>query len=288
MAIVNPAAGGGRAAKLADSLLPKFGELDVRRTVGPGHATVLVREAHARGVDRFLSLGGDGTLHEVVNGLTGEGPRATVGICPVGTGNSFGRDIGVLNPEDALSAWTSGGRQGCDLLRLTHADGELHAINLVGLGFAAVAGDLMNRRFKRLGVAGYIAAVLVEVSRLNAPVMRYRIGDEAYEEAVLMLSICNSRYTGGDMCMAPAALIDDGMLDVIRLGPMSRPRFLSAFPKIFKGTHVDLPEVRTHAVRRIELDLDQAVPVMIDGEVIVMKLEAVEVVPDALEVACLN
>ena len=286
MALVNPTAGGGRAGRLADALLPRFGDLDVRRTTGPGHATALVAEARKRGVNRFLAVGGDGTLHEVVTGaLSVPGPRPTLGLCPVGTGNSFGRDVPVRDVADAVAAWRGGHTRTCDVLRLEHDGDPLYAINLVGLGFSATAGSLMNRRFKALGVAGYIAAVLVEVARLKAPVIPFTVDGSPNELATTMLSLCNSRYTGGAMCMAPDARIDDGRLDVMHLGALSRGRFVTAFPKIFAGTHPSMPEVQMRTATRVELDGSQ-VEVMVDGEVIPLALQAVEVVPGAVEVAC--
>lgn len=288
MALVNPAAGGGYAGRHASAVLQRFGELDVRTTVGPGHATALVREARSRGVHRFLSVGGDGTLHEVVSGaVQPDGPKPVLGICPLGTGNSFGRDIDVRELDSAVAAWKGDHRRTVDVLHLEHAGEEtLYAINLVGLGFSAAAGSLTNRRFKALGAAGYIAAVAVELARLKAPGLRFSLDGVAHDGPAVMLSICNSRYTGGDMLMAPAARIDDGRLDVIRLGPLSRARFIQAFPKIFAGTHPTMPEVLEAQGSRVELDLDGPAEVMIDGEVRRMLLRAVQVVPGAVEVLC--
>ncbi len=294
MVLVNPAAGGGRAGRQADALLSRVDrELDVRRTVGPGHATALVKAARERGVTQFLSVGGDGTLYEVVNGAmqTGSGtPR--LAILPLGTGNSFGRDIGVTTVEAAIDALNSGHSRPCDAVELVAEEGTFWSINLVGLGFSALAGDLMNRRFKRLGAAGYILAVLIELSRLHAPAVRYRTaqpdqdpGDWTAEDLV-MLSLCNSQFTGGAMQMAPDAAIDDGLLDLIALHPMSRTRFLGAFPRIFRGTHPSLDEITVSRAARVELDLPGPVDVMIDGEVEKLTLQSVTVKRHALEVLC--
>lgn len=284
--LLNPTAGGGRAGREAGRWLEGL-DVDVRRTVGPDHATALVREGRNAGEHVFLAVGGDGTLFEVVNGAlsVGEG-RPTVGILPLGTGNSFGRDIGILGPEDARKALQAGTTRTVDVLRLVHDEGELFSINLTGIGFSADAGALTNRRFKRFGALGYVFAVLIELARLKAPVVRYRLDDGDWvEEPLVMLSLCNSQYTGGSMQMAPGARIDDGSLDVVRLGPMSRPAFLRAFPKIFQGTHTTtLPNASQQTARVVELDLPGPVDVMIDGEVRRLQLQRVEVVPAALDV----
>lgn len=289
LVVVNPAAGGGRAGRDAERWLAGVpGELDVRRTVGPGHATALVKAARERGVDRFVSVGGDGTLFEVVNGAlaAGEG-TPTVGVLPLGTGNSFGRDVGMTSAETAARALSGTHTRRVDAVKLVHADGELWSINLVGIGFTALAGELTNRRFKRLGALGYVCAVLIELARLKSPSVRYRLDDGPWlEEPLIMLSMCNSQFTGGAMRMAPDAAIDDGELDVIALGPMTRPRFLTAFPMIFRGTHVNLPEVAASRAQKVTLDLPGPVDVMIDGEVERLALTHLEVVPGALEVVC--
>jgi YegS/Rv2252/BmrU family lipid kinase len=293
MVLVNPAAGGGRAGKEAEAVLkrvPGSDAFDVRHTVGPGHATALVKAARERGVGRFLSVGGDGTLYEVVNGAlsAGSGPP-TVAILPLGTGNSFGRDIGVTSVDKAVRALSNGETRPCDAVQLVSEEDTRWSINLVGLGFSAFAGDLMNRRFKRLGAAGYILAVLIELARLRAPPVRYRMDDGDWRtEDLIMLSLCNSQYTGGAMQMAPDAVIDDGQLDVIALHPMSRARFLGAFPRIFRGTHPELPEITAERATRVELDVPGPIDVMIDGEVAKLTLQSVSVHRHALEVLCLT
>ncbi len=286
--IVNPAAGGGRAGRLAARWLEGL-DVDLRTTVGPGHATALVQAGREAGESTFVAVGGDGTLFEVVNGaLTAGHGRPTVGLLPLGTGNSFGRDVGIEGPEEGRRALVEGGRREVDVLEVDTDRGTLYSLNLTSLGFTAAAGALTNRRFKRLGALGYVAAVLVELARLRAPVLRYRLDDGPWrEEPLILLALCNSQYTGGAMQMAPGAQIDDGRLDVVRLGPMSRRRFLTSFPMIFRGTHVEgLPEVTLERCRCVELDLPGPVDVMLDGEVRRLKLERIRVLPRALEVLC--
>lgn len=285
--LLNPTAGGGRAGREAPRWLEGL-DADVRTTLGPEHATALVRAGRETGESVFVAVGGDGTLFEVVNGALSAGDgRPTVGILPLGTGNSFGRDIGVNGPDDARRALLAGSTRTIDAVRITHDDGELWSVNLVGLGFSAAAGSLTNRRFKRFGVLGYVMAVLVELGRLSAPMVRYRLdGGDWVDEPLVMLSLCNSQFTGGAMQMAPGAQIDDGLLDVVRLGPMSRAGFLTAFPRIFKGTHPELEAVTQQQAQRVDFELPGPVDVMIDGEIRTLRLRSVEVVPAALEVLC--
>ena len=293
MAIVHGAAGGGSCARLASDALARPGEEGVRveaqYTRGAGHAPELAREAWRAGWRRFLAVGGDGTGFEVVNGLLGDaenGERPALGLLPLGTGNSFLRDFEVTNAEEASArlvyALHHGGRP-IDAVRATHAEGSLHYINLLGLGFTAAAGELTNRRFKRLGDAGYVAAVLACVARLEHPVDPIALdAGEADDRPAVLLSFNNSQYTGGKMRLAPSADPADGKLDVIRV-ELGRGALLRTFPRIFKGTHVKHPQVEETRAAHVRFLEPRRQPVMIDGEILELALESLDVRPGALE-----
>lgn len=174
LAIVNPAAGGGRCGHLAKGALDKLRaanvEVEVVETKGSSQAAALARAAYARGRRHFIAVGGDGTACEIVNGLFPEaagGERATLGFLPLGTGNSFLRDFTTRGVEHSASAIITGQRRACDVLRLHHAAGDLYFINLLSMGFAADAAVVANRRFKPLGQFGYILAVMLCLARLR-------------------------------------------------------------------------------------------------------------------------
>jgi YegS/Rv2252/BmrU family lipid kinase len=286
--IVNGASGGGRgSARLAPHLdrLRDAGELDIRPTNGPGHATALAREAAASGSSAVVAAGGDGTLFEVVNGLLpkdGAGPA--LGIVPVGTGNSFVRDVGLDDPTAAVEAIVGGRTRPVDVMLLEDDDRVLYAINLVSLGFSATVGSLVNRRLKPLGVPGYALAVFATLASLRPMSLGFMLDDGPAEQRdVTLIAFCNSRYTGGNMMMAPAADPTDGRLDVVTIAPISRMRLLRAFPRIFRGTHVGLPEVRTDRVRRVAFAPMGMVDVIADGEVLGLELRSLEIVPGAIE-----
>lgn len=295
-AIVNPAAGGGRAGKRAPSALSRLREaglaLDAHYTEGPHDATEIARDAFARGRRHFLCIGGDGTTHEALNGVLSQhltGPateRATFALLPLGTGNSFLRDFGITNAVEAERRITRGRARPVDALAIHHRDGVLHAFNLLGLGFAARAGALTNRKYKPLGTAGYIAAVLQSTLELATYVYPFSTDRAPRDEReTLLLSFSNSRSTGGGMQMAPRAEVDDGELDVIRIGDMSRLEFLQQFPNIFRGTHVRHPHVEQSRARSVTFDLGGAVvDCMIDGEIIPLALERIEIEPHAFDV----
>jgi diacylglycerol kinase family enzyme len=293
--LLNPGAGGKRAGRRFPAwearLRARGVELEVVSTQAPGHAVELARAARAAGRRRFLAVGGDGTTFEVVDGLLGGprgaegGPRPVLASLPLGSGNSFLRDFGLLTPEAAVEAIARGASRPVDAVRAEHAGGALHFLNLLSVGFSARAGALMNRRFKALGRRGYDLAVLLCAARMRHHAFRLRSDAGAWDERpCTLLAFCNSRYTGGSMRMAPAADPADGRLDVIRIGPLSGARLVGSFPRIFRGAHVDMPETEVGQVRRVEFDLAGPVDCMIDGEVLELELRALEIVPAALEV----
>ena len=291
LAIVNPAAGGGRCGKRADEGLERLRRaglsIDVQRTSRVGDASEIARRGWEDGFRRFLSVGGDGTSFEIVNGLfpRANDERPTLGMLPLGTGNSFLRDFGITGAKDALRALEAGRTRTIDVVRATHADGALHYINLLSVGFSAEAGELTNRRFKALGPAGYIAAVLITASRLHYPIFSVKVDGHALDSRpCVLLSFSNSRYTAGTMMMAPHADATDGALDVIRIGVMGKLSFMKSFPSIFQGKHVLRPEVEETRAKHVELELDGPVDVMVDGEVEHLWLERLDVLPSALEV----
>jgi diacylglycerol kinase (ATP) len=290
-AILNPNAGGGAAGRRFPKIRPKlvntFPDLEVATTTGPGHATELARQAWANGARTVLVIGGDGTAFEVLNGLFPiEGPdRPTLGYLPLGTGNSFVRDFDVFNAAGALRALERGTRRPVDVVRITHDGGSLYYVNLCSLGFSASAGELTNRRFKRLGAAGYIAAVLVTLARLEHPTFPIRLDEGEWDRRpTALLSFSNSGFTAGSMNMAPGADPSDGHVDVIRVGPLGRGRFLATFPKIFAGTHTQSPSIEHHLATRVDLDLDGPVDCMIDGEIIRIRPSRIDVLHHALDV----
>lgn len=293
LAVINPAAGGGRCGRLAGAAIEKLRAagiaIEVAETSSAGDATRLVRAAYARGQRQFLAVGGDGTAFEIVNGLFPEatrGERATLGFLPLGTGNSFLRDFTERGAAHAMEAILAGRKQSCDVLRLEHATGEIYFINLLSIGFTADVTAAANRRFKRLGELGYILGVLVCLAQLRRRAFPLRVEDETVfdRRRCLFLTFNNSKFTGGKMMIAPRASTNSGLIEYVRWGPIGRLGLLRNFPKLFDGTHIAHPLASRNAVRRVEFALEAPVDVMIDGEVLTLDCRKIEVLPSALDV----
>jgi diacylglycerol kinase (ATP) len=293
LAVINPAAGGGRCGKRCPAALERLRAagitVDTVETSAPGQAIELVRTAWAEGRRRFIAVGGDGTGYEVVNGLfpaaAESSERPVLGFLPLGTGNSFLRDFTEAGAEHTIEALAKGERRSCDVIRLVHAEGVLYYINLLSIGFVADVNGLRARRFKRWGEFGYVLAVITAVAGLRARGYPMRVdGGELDEGAQVFASFNNSKFTGGKMMMAPHADTADGKIAVVRVGEMGRLSLLATFPKIFKGTHVEHPAVTTCQAARVELQLAEAIDVMVDGEALQVVPQVLDVLPGALEV----
>jgi diacylglycerol kinase (ATP) len=292
-AIVNPAAGGGRSAKLAGPALAGLREkglkIDVVASTGPGHAIELAREAYEQGYRRFVAVGGDGTAHEILNGVYERArgnERIALGFLPLGTGNSFLRDFAKDGAGASLEALIADRKRAVDLIRLTHAKGEVYSFNLLSLGFTADVGSLTNRYFKPFGYLGYLLGVFVRVVQLRRRAFRLRCDDdkEWNESRCLFLSFSNSKFTGGTMLIAPQADPTDGLIEFVRWGPIGRIGLLRMLPKLYDGTHIEHPLASRRAVRHIEFGVQVPVDVLIDGEIAALECLSLDIIPAAVDI----
>jgi diacylglycerol kinase family enzyme len=294
LAVVNPAAGGGRCGKLAPDALDELRaaglKLEVAELERPGHGRELAQEAERRGVRKFLAVGGDGTAFEILNGLfprAADAPRASLAFLPLGSGNSFLRDFSRDGLAYARQALREGRERPCDVLRLVHRGGALHFINLLTFGFASDAAVLRDRKFKGWGKLGYWLAVLVCLARLERRPFPLRADqDKEFDRRrCLFLSFSNTKFTGGNMMIAPDADPFDGLIEYVRWGPVGRLRLVANLPGLYSGAHIRQPQAERRGVGAVQFDLDAPVEVMIDGEVTTLHPERLDVLPGALLVA---
>jgi diacylglycerol kinase (ATP) len=292
-AIVNPAAGGGRSAKLAGPALARLRQnnlqVDSVASTCPGHAVELAREAYDQGYRQFLAVGGDGTTHEILNGVFAgrkSVERVTLGFLPLGTGNSFLRDFSNNGAEASAQAILENRKRVIDLIRLKHATGEVFSFNLLSVGFTADVAALTNRAFKAFGPLGYLLGVFVRVVQLHRRSFALRCDEDQEwdERCSLFLSFNNSKYTGGTMLIAPQADPADGLIEFVRWGPIGRLGLLRNLPRLYDGSHVHHPLASRRAVRHVEFNVAEPVDIMIDGEVARLECRSLDVIPSALDV----
>jgi diacylglycerol kinase (ATP) len=297
LAIVNPAAGGGRNRRLLGPALARLQaggiEVKVAETRAPGQATEIARAAYGRGVRNFIAVGGDGTSYEIVNGLYPQalgGERPTLGFLPLGTGNSFLRDFSHEGVEYGIESLLAHRSRACDVMRLRHRSGVIYYINLLSMGFSADVATLRARRFSSWGELGYQASIFLTLARFRRRAFPVRADGMADfdNRPCLFLTFNNTKYTGGTMMIAPQAEIDDGLVEYVRWGPIGRLGLIRNLPGLYDGSHIKHPLAERKASRRIEFNLEAPVDVMVDGEVLTLHCEELDVLPRALNVVVLS
>jgi diacylglycerol kinase family enzyme len=171
-------------------------------------------------------------------------------------------------------------------MRLRHRTGVIHFINLLSMGFSADVATLRARRFSAWGEIGYQAAIFLTLARFNRRPFPVRFdGAEGFDERrCLFLTFNNSKFTGGTMMIAPQAEINDGLVEYVRWGPIGRLGLIRNLPSLYDGTHVEHPLAERRGSQRIEFKLDAPVDVMVDGEVLTLHCEEIDVLPGALNV----
>ena len=292
LAVVNPAAGGGRCRKLVGPALDRLRaggiNLEVVETGAPGQATALVRDAYARGYRKFIAVGGDGTSYEVVNGLFPSEAgsrqrwhffpweRAIHSYATSATAVSSSRSKRCL-PRRSIP---------CDVLRLTHQAGVLHYINLLSMGFSADVATLRARRFSGWGEVGYQSSIFISLARFRRRPFPLRVDGDAKidRRPCLFLTFSNSKFTGGTMMIAPKAEVNDGLIEFVRWGPIGRLGLIRNLPTLYDGTHINHPLAERRPAKRIDFDLEAPVDVMVDGEVFTLHCQSLDVLPSALNV----
>lgn len=309
---MNPAAGGGKSRTLLGPALERLHsagiEVKVALTRAPGDATKMAHDAYQRGVRNFIAVGGDGTSYEIVNGLYPQAASAeppTLGFLPLGTGNSFLRDFSERGVEHAIESLIAQRRHPCDVLRLRHRSGVIHYINLLSMGFSADVATLRARSFSAWGEFGYFVSIFLTLARFRRRPFPVRVLGETKgetkdeqsqpgqtqnaqaqfdERPCLFLTFSNSKFTGGTMMIAPRADINDGLIEYVRWGPIGRLGLIHNLPGLYDGTHIQHRLAECKSVRCVEFNLDAPVDVMVDGEVLSLHCEQLDVLPGALNV----
>ncbi len=295
--LVNPNADMGRAWRTVADLRPlveEFGGADWAGTVYPTHAVTLTRQAAEEGYQLVIAAGGDGTVHEVINGLM-QVPaeiRPRLGIVPLGSGNDFVHSVGIpLNPADALKRVFTGRPKRFDLGKFDIGHGQLEYFdNTFGIGFDATVTIRSHRLTWVRGFMMYLVAVLQTVT-LNheAPLMHIETDRGNWEEETIMFVVCNGPREGGGFSVAPAAVQDDGVLNYASVCHVSRLMMLRLIPEVMKGTHGRFKQVRMGQLHKLKLHSEKPVTVHADGEVISgfgmdVRDISVEIVPGAVEI----
>jgi len=282
--IVNPAAGRGKAALVWRHLQQQYGMLladcPVSFTEYPGHARDLATAAAAAGFEQIVSVGGDGTVHEIINGIAGQTVR--LALVPAGTGNDLARTLSIpAQPADALSLLASGRTRRLDLGRVN----GVYFVNVAGVGFdAEVVSDVNNRRRLVGGSAAYILSVLRMLLRYRPVAADITVDGVTHPAKIYIAAVANGQYYGGGMRIAPQAVPDDGSFEICVVRELSKFGFLQAFPSVFKGEHSRHPAVSFFRGSEVQISSRTPLCVQADGEVVGRTPVTFTLLPQALTI----
>ena len=306
--IVNPRAGGGRTgslfAKMADPIERSLGSFDAAFTERGRHAVEIAREAALEGRETVIAVGGDGSIHEVVAGLMAaraQGAKGTrLGIIGQGTGGDFRKTLGLEHRLDKYCAAIAAGKtRAVDVGRFSYLSHEEESsssyfINILSIGMGGLVDRYVADGSRALGgTIAYFSASLrglihSEIGVLNCTIHE---GGRTHEEEIhsRLLAICNGRYFGSGMFIAPMAKLDDGFFEVVSLGAASRLSFALNSSKIYTGAHLNNPETKHFRCDKITIELAnprvrEKYLLDVDGEALGKLPLEVELLPGALEI----
>jgi YegS/Rv2252/BmrU family lipid kinase len=295
--ILNPMADMGNAWRVARdlrSITEEHGGVDWSGTVYPGHAIELAKQAGEQGYDMVIAMGGDGTVHEVVNGLMTitEERRPVLGVVPVGSGNDFAHGIHASkNPAQALLCAIEGEAARVDLCLMTDEHGRAEYFdNTLGIGFGAVVTIRSHRIPLIRGFLMYLTSVIQTIVLDHNPIhMQIETDQEKWEQKVIYLVLCNGPREGGGFLIAPEAKIDDGILHYAMITEVSRAMMFRIVPEVMKGTHGRFKQVRMGTCRRFSLKANRPLYIHADGEIFSgpgtdLRQVSFEILPNALRV----
>jgi YegS/Rv2252/BmrU family lipid kinase len=289
---VNPAAGRGRARHRAKRIRRLLAESDVAveeiHSNSVGDLEYKVFATASAGADRIIVAGGDGSVHEAVNGILRSGSKTALGVIPVGTGNDFAKACSIpLNWEDATRLLAD--RIDSDMpLRYIDAGrmNDRYFANGAGIGFDAKINQIARSNRLPIGDLVYLIAVFQGVwDGVITPGIQMRYDAAEYSGSVTLVEICNGASVGGMFQIAPMAINDDGLLDLVFVQPVGRLRIFALLPRLMQGTHISAPEVSCATVSSVRLVAEDRVPSHLDGEVQPLQTEFdIEILKRALAI----
>ncbi|HOJ12669.1 MAG TPA: diacylglycerol kinase family lipid kinase [Clostridiales bacterium] len=299
--IINPIAGKGKALEYIPKIEEYFSRMKdlffIEVTKYPGHAIELVKQYVDKETYRVYSVGGDGTLNEVLNGMAGS--DSSLAIIPAGSGNDFIKSIRNYSvdkesPEKNIMKITSkvsllerlvkGTESFIDIGKINNR----YFINISSLGFDAEV-VYKSHKIKKLplitGLLAYVLSVFATLVSYQSNPLKIKIDGQTIEKGTLLVAVANGRYYGGGMQAAPSAELNDGFLDICLIEYAKRLRILKLFPKFIKGQHAGIKEVSFHRGKNISIISKNKVAMNVDGETNIVEGKVdFEIIPNAVRI----
>lgn len=289
--IANPASAGGKKRRIVSKVVAHLQEAghipEVLWTTRRGHAEELTKKAVKEGFTKIVACGGDGTIHEVVNGIMSSRPAidaVTLGIVPLGTGNDLARELRIpVSLPYSVATLLSGKAHFIDLGKI--GDRYFHTVATLGFS-AAVSQYAVNNKLPHIftGAAVYLYSVLMTLFRYRAITVRLKGDLDEFEGPVFLAAMGNTKSYGGGMKIAPSAVIDDGQLDLCLVRRLSRLKVIRMLPRVFSGRHIKCREVSMHCFGKMEVTTKEPEDIWADGEFITRTPAVFRIIPHALPV----
>lgn len=290
--VLNPHAGGCRDEAACREELARLRDAEIRATEGPGHARTLARDAVEAGFDRVVAAGGDGTVHEVVNGLAADLGSVALGVAPLGTADDFARSLDL--PDDlpsAVDVLLRDARRPLDVMEMSgppdgpasaaderEGDEEArggtdgpealrHGVNVLVGGFGGEVGEDLDEEAKRhRGSLAYLGSALRELPRLPSFRASLEVDGRAVDRELVNLVVANGRFTGGHIPVAPDARLDDGQLQIVLLAAAGLGELARAATRIVAGQRVEGGPVTRLVAREVVVRSEPPMRFRCDGE----------------------
>lgn len=285
-AIINPQAGTADDVETVAAGLRQLGDFTINITTCPGDAQRLAHEAVVDGCELVVAAGGDGTINEVVNGLAVNFEQARLGIIPLGTGNDFVRSVNIPSElEAALDILAEARTMAIDVVRVT-SDEARFFINVSAGGFSGLVDEKLTAEMKRAwGPLAYLRSAAMALPDLTDYHTYLTFDDEAQQEiSTYNIVVANARFVAGGIPIAPQAVMDDGLFDVMVVPVASLSQLALVVPKILLGQHVDDERLSFRRARKLRVDSRPKMWFNADGELVGNEPSTFEVLPRALTV----
>jgi len=273
--IINPNSGKKKSLDVFEkSLKPKLDQNNHtyihQLTSHQNHARELIENIDLSNIDAILVLGGDGTMHEVINGMLNRNDnyKVPIGNIPTGSGNSLLFDMGKYDIEQTIDLILKNNIRMIDVLKVITSTKTIYSINLVGWGMGNDIGVLAEK-LRWLGPMRYNIASIIEIFRFNGRKALLSINNNKHEDYYTLITICNTIHVGKGMKMAPKAQLDDGKMDIVMIKDnFTKFELLKLFPKLFSGKHIDNNKVIYEQAEHFTLKPENDEILNIDGEII--------------------
>jgi len=275
--IVNLTAGGGKPHKHLNTVLEYLKEnglnFEVSTTSYQGEAVELAQKAADKGIDLIVSIGGDGTVNEIVNGIMKSKNDPSLGIIPLGWANDFIKSTDI--PSDIIEACKILIKGKTKKIDIGAINNQIYFANICGIGFdaeVALLANQMKSKHPNLRILSAFVYVFATVKKLLSPFSYHNVkikfdGQEIHSK-ILFIAISNGKIYGGRFKITPEAILDDGLLEICLVEEMGRFKYLSIIPKVFKGTHASIKGINFYRAKEVVIQSSEPVLAQVSGEVI--------------------